>query len=71
MLCVIIAAKTVCFNPRSPRGGATMEGFFNGVAAKVSIHAPHEGERLRAGGKMKHKARSFNPRSPRGGATGT
>ena len=28
------------------RGSDVMEGFFNGVAAKVSIHAPHEGERL-------------------------
>ena len=35
------------FNPRSPRGGAT--GTINGtldVTDIISIHAPHEGERL-------------------------
>ena len=41
-------AKIVCFNPRSPRGGATrsiMDGLWSGL--RVSIHAPHEGERRR------------------------
>ena len=33
------------FNPRSPRGGATdMQGNI-GQLGKISIHAPHEGER--------------------------
>ena len=42
-------ALTCCFNPRSPRGGATI-GTFAALAAAVvvSIHAPHEGERLAA-----------------------
>ena len=59
-----------CFNPRSPRGGATRNAKIanevkwfqstlptrgsddtrpprRGVGENVSIHAPHEGERLR------------------------
>ena len=39
-----------CFNPRSPRGGATKQDSVIMGEAKVSIHAPHEGERLGAGG---------------------
>ena len=35
-----------CFNPRSPRGGATVNDIRNGKIYNVSIHAPHEGERL-------------------------
>ena len=57
------------FNPRSPRGGATLEG---GSPRKhkygISIHAPHEGER-RDGCGLAPDGRDFNPRSPRGGAT--
>ena len=34
------------FNPRSPRGGATPVARCIGYADYVSIHAPHEGERL-------------------------
>ena len=35
------------FNPRSPRGGATLLWFsWCAIRAKISIHAPHEGERL-------------------------
>ncbi len=34
------------FNPRSPRGGATMFGGYAAIVENVSIHAPHEGERL-------------------------
>ena len=34
------------FNPRSPRGGATCAPTKSGTAVDVSIHAPHEGERL-------------------------
>ena len=34
-----------CFNPRSPRGGATMPHLALRGAVPVSIHAPHEGER--------------------------
>ena len=39
-------AEGSCFNPRSPRGGATiMLGDATNLTS-VSIHAPHEGERL-------------------------
>ena len=34
------------FNPRSPRGGATHRRAFSSIALRISIHAPHEGERL-------------------------
>ena len=33
------------FNPRSPRGGATVPPPTPNVPSKISIHAPHEGER--------------------------
>ena len=36
---------------------------------RISIHAPHEGERPRASGTPFALATNFNPRSPRGGAT--
>ena len=35
-----------CFNPRSPRGGATALSASYVPSIGVSIHAPHEGERL-------------------------
>ena len=35
------------FNPRSPRGGATPNRFIAYVSSPISIHAPHEGERLK------------------------
>ena len=35
-----------CFNPRSPRGGATSSSVGSFFFFLVSIHAPHEGERL-------------------------
>ena len=35
----------------------------------ISIHAPHEGERLSIAFTIAHKLADFNPRSPRGGAT--
>ena len=35
-----------CFNPRSPRGGATIKQGAEAPEGVVSIHAPHEGERL-------------------------
>ena len=80
------------FNPRSPRGGATIplhdilifqcpfqstlptRGSDYAPAppptsrATISIHAPHEGERLLVI-VMVTMALYFNPRSPRGGAT--
>ncbi len=37
-----------CFNPRSPRGGATGLLARRVDMGRVSIHAPHEGERRRA-----------------------
>ena len=33
------------FNPRSPRGGATLQEAAEGSGILISIHAPHEGER--------------------------
>ena len=35
----------------------------------ISIHAPHEGERLAGDNRNAHGDIYFNPRSPRGGAT--
>ena len=35
------------FNPRSPRGGATSSFIASSNDIKISIHAPHEGERPR------------------------
>ena len=34
------------FNPRSPRGGATLNVGDKLICKAISIHAPHEGERL-------------------------
>ena len=56
------------FNPRSPRGGATPAMPCDKQVLTVSIHAPHEGERLHSWPyPFCHVC--FNPRSPRGGAT--
>ena len=56
------------FNPRSPRGGATSLSIAFLHKKYISIHAPHEGERLSAAPAVP-AAHHFNPRSPRGGAT--
>ena len=56
------------FNPRSPRGGATMVHTYIMCHDFISIHAPHEGERLDRRG-WHTDLLNFNPRSPRGGAT--
>ena len=56
------------FNPRSPRGGATLNVGDKLICKAISIHAPHEGERLCAVCRWLRQ-RDFNPRSPRGGAT--
>ena len=43
-----ISPSTICatyFNPRSPRGGATVYTDVSHFALGISIHAPHEGER--------------------------
>ena len=57
------------FNPRSPRGGATFPPSCRPLAARrISIHAPHEGER-RSRRVADTLQVDFNPRSPRGGAT--
>ena len=46
--------RRVHFNPRSPRGGATLGGFQTDVQDfHISIHAPHEGERLVEGFKQR------------------
>ena len=42
----IIFFYTFNFNPRSPRGGATVFCQFARVELEISIHAPREGERL-------------------------
>ena len=62
------AHGAVCFNPRSPRGGATGGRPKKATESEVSIHAPHEGERQTLTIEQQAQA-SFNPRSPRGGAT--
>ena len=56
------------FNPRSPRGGATGKVLHGFSGKGISIHAPHEGERL-CMASMPSTYIYFNPRSPRGGAT--
>ena len=58
------------FNPRSPRGGATLDIIRKAVRHAVSIHAPHEGERRAISINYIFHIVCFNPRSPRGGATG-
>ena len=62
-------AKANSFNPRSPRGGATDWQRELERAAKVSIHAPREGERRAKRPQGCVFLAGFNPRSPRGGAT--
>ena len=57
------------FNPRSPRGGATRIRFNVFASGVISIHAPHEGERLSSFCIICPFNGNFNPRSPRGGAT--
>ena len=57
------------FNPRSPRGGATKLWTRRKRSGRVSIHAPHEGERPYLRPRAKTSNTCFNPRSPRGGAT--
>ena len=57
------------FNPRSPRGGATPAKTVLLPHPLISIHAPHEGERLDFHAVHPFDKTYFNPRSPRGGAT--
>ena len=58
------------FNPRSPRGGATFASRrIHHKMVKISIHAPHEGERPPVRPSFIITPPDFNPRSPRGGAT--
>ena len=58
------------FNPRTPRGGATL--IYEDVLGDyiISIHAPHEGVR-RVQIRPRVQQNYFNPRTPRGGATAT
>ena len=37
--------RRMYFNPRSPRGGATIDAESTQQSINISIHAPHEGER--------------------------
>ena len=65
-LCMVL----YIFNPRSPRGGATLWRYVLCIYSQsFSIHAPHEGERLSFADVEQIRAELFNPRSPRGGAT--
>ena len=64
-----VASYLSCFNPRSPRGGATLISGASSSQTMVSIHAPHEGERHYVDGAYIYARMRFNPRSPRGGAT--
>ena len=64
----IIRAK-IYFNPRSPRGGATADLAHDARRKRISIHAPHEGERPCPKAVPWSRSLNFNPRSPRGGAT--
>ncbi len=57
------------FNPRSPRGGATLNVGDKLICKAISIHAPHEGERRVRAAHSDSIRQDFNPRSPRGGAT--
>ena len=66
--CSMPRPKIVYFNPRSPRGGATVIVVAYLSTILISIHAPHEGER-RAYIRLCTARHNFNPRSPRGGAT--
>ena len=56
------------FNPRTPRGGATLREIVHALHRCISIHAPHEGVR-RSSGMPAQRIAHFNPRTPRGGAT--
>ena len=42
-----VQPRIMHFNPRSPRGGATHAAQGEHIITIISIHAPHEGERLR------------------------
>ena len=43
----LLSTSSHCdFNPRSPRGGATAKAAAQNAVYRISIHAPHEGERL-------------------------
>ena len=56
------------FNPRSPQGGATPQGIDAVQCSRISIHAPHEGERRFPLGIVPRGRINFNPRSLRGGS---
>ena len=64
-------SRSLNFNPRSPRGGATRAELLlhRGRHCGISIHAPHEGERRAVATVAEAAKKYFNPRSPRGGAT--
>ena len=55
------------FNPRSPRGGATNRFLLKYVPRMISIHAPHEGERLSAQRYLGH-ANAFQSTLPTRGS---
>ena len=44
-VCNCVVAYFLDFNPRSPRGGATIYCVTSLIIYWISIHAPHEGER--------------------------
>ena len=61
--------RVYIFQSTLPTRGSD-EYFFDDMTGQkyISIHAPHEGERLRPFAPVRF-AHNFNPRSPRGGAT--
>ena len=42
---LVTVDEEIDFNPRSPRGGATVWADRQSATRQISIHAPHEGER--------------------------
>ena len=60
--------RQIHFNPRTPRGGATITRMIVDNLLSISIHAPHEGVR-RLPQSIPQYPFHFNPRTPRGGAT--
>ena len=59
------------FNPRSPRGGATERHEYDRDAVRISIHAPHEGERRSATSRKCRCSKAFQSTLPTRGSDST
>ena len=57
------------FQSTLPTRGSDGQGAAIPPQRRISIHAPHEGERPSARARTTRRTKHFNPRSPRGGAT--